>query len=169
MIKYTTRPGSRPRKAFALYFTIIAFIPTQYCWKYYNMDQYFIISSQWNVIICVQCQHAIRPEDVLGHLTGFHHQLPKAENDLVKQELAQSTIIQNMLTFEPISGLDEPIPGLKIYNNGFMCATDPACTYSALKDTSIKQHFATKHLGVRKRSSYSKQSDQTSWIKVQRC
>ena len=109
----------------------------------------------------------VGPENATGHLTGPHHRLAKAQADIIKRELAQSPMIRNLAAFEPITGLDELIPELNIYHNAFVCAIEPACTYTALSVNSMKQHCSIKHPGFRKRSSIER-SD-TSWIYVRRC
>ena len=99
----------------------------------------------------MQCQHAVELFSVSGHLTR-QHQLPKPQADVIKHEVFQHPILSDAPPLDPISGLDQPIPELKIYNNGFICAVDPGCSDVALSINSMKSHCSHKHPGSRKRN-----------------
>ena len=130
------------------------------------MDDYLILSSQWRVAICIQCQQGVKAENVVGHFKGAHHRLSKKQAESIEQQLALTDVIQDSRTFEPISALDEPIPGLRIHQGAFVCVADPACSYTAVCKASMKTHCAIHHKGHRKRSSV--EDDSSSWVPVRR-
>lgn len=57
------------------------------------MDQFFQISSQWRVAICIQCQHAVWPSSVAGHSKGVHHRLSTKEASRIKREVQEASVI----------------------------------------------------------------------------
>ena len=58
------------------------------------MDQFFDISSRWQVAICRQCQHAIWPSSIKGHLKNYHGLLAK-EALRIQREVQASSVIQD--------------------------------------------------------------------------
>lgn len=81
------------------------------------MDQFFYISSQWRVAICIQCQHAVWPSNVAGHLKGARYRLPTKETLRIKRKVQETSVMQDPAEFAGIQALDEPIPELKVYHD----------------------------------------------------
>ena len=131
------------------------------------MNQHLIVFSKWRVIICIQCQHAIKSKHVINHFIKNQHKLFKSQVELIQQELAKTNVIQNSQTFEFIFDLNEFIFDLKIYNNVFICVVDSVCIYTTFSFNSMKQHCFNQHFDIRKRFSIEKNS--TSWISMSRC
>lgn len=131
------------------------------------MDQFFHVSSQWRVIICKQCRHAVWPHSVVGHLKSVQHRLSTKEVLRIKQEVQEAAIIQNPAEFETIQHLDEPIPELKIYYDAWSCTVGATSHFTALTTSSMKKHCAQQHRGVRSRSTYKKPDvHHNPWVKV---
>ena len=104
------------------------------------MNNHFVVSLSWHVAICLSCEHAVGPENIVGYLTGFHHQLTKAKAETIKQELEQRYNVSSTVTFETIHNLDEPIPEPKVHPGGFMRTVESTCNYTAMSENSMKQH-----------------------------
>ena len=132
------------------------------------MDQYFHFSPTWRVAICRLCQYAVWPKSVAGHLKGHNHRVSGKEAARIKQEAQAAPIIQDPSEFEAILYLDEPIPQLKIYQDGWTCVVDSECHFIALSIGSMKVHCARQHRGQRNRGAYKQPSrSQEPWVKVQ--
>lgn len=82
-----------------------------------TMDQFFSLSPQWRIVVCNQCQHAVWPSDVAGHLKGVRHRLRAKEAAKIKLEVQAAPVIQDAAAFESIRYLDEPIPELTIMDS----------------------------------------------------
>lgn len=63
------------------------------------MDQFFDISSHWRVAICRQCQYAVWPSSVAGHLKGGHHRLPTKEALRTRREAPIMSHVIKMARF----------------------------------------------------------------------
>ena len=133
------------------------------------MDQFFVIVPQRRVVVCKQCQHAVWPGDVAGHLKGVHHRLRAKEAAKIKLEVQAAPVIQDPAEFESIQHLDEPIPELKVYYDAWACTAEPTCHYTTLAIGSLKVHCAQQHPGARPRTRYRKQRAAANdpWIRVQ--
>ena len=130
------------------------------------MDQFFDISSRWQVAICRQCRHAVWPRDIGGHLKDRDHRLPAKEALRIKREVQATSVIQDPAEFEPIQYLEEPIPELKVYHDAWTCTVEPTCHFTALAQGTLKNHCAKQHPGSRRRSQYRRQGHYDPWVRV---
>ncbi|KAL8626052.1 hypothetical protein Q9189_008267 [Teloschistes chrysophthalmus] len=131
------------------------------------MDQSFYVSSQWRVVICKQCQHAVWPSSVAGHLKGIHHRVSGKEASRVKQEVQESPVIQDPTDFDPIDHVDKPIPELKVYYDGWTCTTESTCNFTALATSSLKKYCTQQHAGSRPRTQYRRAGNPSNpWVRV---
>lgn len=132
------------------------------------MDQFFMISAQWRVVICKHCEHAVWPRNIAGHLKGPRHRLPAKEAAGIKREIESAPVIQDPSDFELIQGLDEPIAGLKVYHDAWTCTAESGCHFTTVAMGTIKNHCAKQHRGVRSRSKYRVQGGRDDlWVRVQ--
>lgn len=109
-------------------------------------DQVFSRSDAFPVIICRTCKHGVRPQHIVGHLTGSPHRLSIA---------AARTIAQEVQGWNRVSGdpdqiwlptqVDEPIRGLPIYSDGILCIREPDCGYVCRNIKAIKNHWRQEH------------------------
>lgn len=109
--------------------------------------EYFNHLIEWQVVICKQCQHAVWPEEVRGHLQGKQHRISRKEADAVADEIEQwPGIIHYRGEFNVPSRIDEPIPELPLYTDGFQCRLDTArCSYICRDEKTLKKHWHIEH------------------------
>ena len=111
-------------------------------------DQYFIRNNQWGVAICRQCEHAVKPKDIVRHLTtpkGIHR---------VSRGVAQHVfdIIEDADEWDSVN--DEtgvlptsvpcPIPGLTMYRDGLLCKLS-GCGQIYRSADSLRTHWYREH------------------------
>ena len=130
------------------------------------MDQFFHISSQWRVAVCIRRQHAVWLDKVAGHLRGFPHRFPAKEASRMKREVSEAPMIQDPADFESIQTLDEPIPELKVCYDAWTYTAAENCHCTALAMGTLKNHCA-KQRGMRTRSKYRVQeAHHQPWVRV---
>ena len=94
-----------------------------------DATEHFLHSSEWHVVICKECQYAVWPSQIVGHLTNKQHALSR------KVALSISDDIEQWPGVAPFPGefrvpdsVTAPIEGLTIHNDGVKCQmNDGAC------------------------------------------
>ena len=102
---------------------------------------------EWHLILCRKCEHAIWPEQVQQHFQGSQHRLPKFEAVTIAS-IAQSWsgLIQYPVELHLPRHVNAPIPGLKLFHEGFLCQIQPEdCWYVCRNEKGMKTHCRQKH------------------------
>ncbi|CAF9928498.1 MAG: hypothetical protein HETSPECPRED_006864 [Heterodermia speciosa] len=108
-----------------------------------SMDQYFTILAPWRVVISKHRQHAMWPQSIAGHLRGTR---------AVKGKVAQqAAVFQDPADVQLIQALEEPIPGLKVYEKALTCKVEPGCSSTALALQTMMNQCSRDHRGARQR------------------
>jgi len=109
-------------------------------------DQYFICNHEYGVAICRQCEHGVKPHDIVRHLTsakGIH----RISRDIAQQVL---DIIENADEWDSVSNdnpilpisVEYPIPGLTVYEDGLQCTM---CHEVFRSTGTIRVHWSKEH------------------------
>ncbi|KAJ6072230.1 hypothetical protein N7499_010244 [Penicillium canescens] len=88
-------------------------------------DRYFICNKQWGVAICRQCEHGVKPKEIVRHLTN-----PKGKHR-VRKGVAEQVVdiirhadewdsVKEETSWFPTS-VNRPVPVLPIYQDGLQC------------------------------------------------
>lgn len=106
----------------------------------------FIQLPQYSVIVCRQCQHAVRPTQVVAYLTHSPHRTTIPEGRQVQATIHEWDQIDpdvDRLIFP--TSIDRPIPELTVYTDGILCTRSPNCTYVCRSRESLRKHWRTEH------------------------
>lgn len=109
-----------------------------------HFNKIFKHLPEQQVIICVECQHAIQPNQIKGHLSTSHNTIPSQVRKTI-QEFIQT--LQNVTQKkEDIIHPDpdsDPIPGLPIFDNGLVCISEQSgsqCGYTCRSIETMQRH-----------------------------
>src|ERR1700716_1393544 len=92
-------------------------------------DQLFVRATQFPVIICRQCQYAVRPKQIIYHLTHGQHQISIVRARQIAQTIEEwDGVEENPDELWYPTGIDQPIEGLQIYSDGLLCKRG-RCSY----------------------------------------
>jgi hypothetical protein len=108
-------------------------------------DQLFIRATQFPVIICRRCEYAIRPKQVIAHLTSTQHRIPITIARQVAQTIDEwDNIHRNPDELQYPMWINQPIDGLQIYHDGILCKRG-VCGYICRSIKNMKKHWRTNH------------------------
>jgi hypothetical protein len=104
-----------------------------------NAHTFFQPNHKLRVAICRQCKYAVRPREIVGHLTK-----PKGAH-VIPHNVAEEVLTQIVDTWPNISddptdlpqSVERPIPRLTIYDDGILCTF---CGYVCRTIESIRKH-----------------------------
>ena len=87
-----------------------------------NASEFFSTNSQFHVVICNTCEHAVRRDNIITHLASTNHRVPRTTARYIEQCVQQWDHIDDQpdITRWPTQ-IDEPIPGLPVYDDGLLC------------------------------------------------
>lgn len=110
-------------------------------------SEYFHYLPAWQVIVCKECQFAVWPNEVQGHLQGKQHRIAKKTARTIAED-AQSWIGVAQYSGELAlpAYVHEPIPELPLYVDGLRCDFGrDECTYVCRDRKTLKWHWQTQH------------------------
>ena len=98
-------------------------------------------------MVCKECQHAVWPDKIQGHLSGKHHGMPRKQAQEIAEEVrGWPWLIPSAIDFGTPAWIDQPIPQLPLYDDGWMCQLDPEnCRYICRDKKTLKNHWHEKH------------------------
>lgn len=109
-----------------------------------NASEFFSINTEFNVVICRQCEHRVRKDNIFTHLTSTNHRVTRTVARYIANCVQQWEHIEDQPN---ISGwptqIDKPIPGLTIYNDGLLCLK--CSVYVCRNSKGIKNHWSDAH------------------------
>jgi superfamily II DNA helicase RecQ len=130
-----------------LEFTIACLIASKDMAESIDAGEYFQHLSRWQVIICKECRFAVWPNEVQGHLRGKQHRIPAKEAQSIAEAIQEWPGITpfpselNVPTY-----VEEPIPEIPLYVDGFQCQLDPVrCKFVGRGRESIRKHWKGEH------------------------
>jgi hypothetical protein len=112
-----------------------------------NMEhQIFERVSTLKIIICRQCRHGVRPQEVTRHLQS-KHQIKQADAIVIANAIqGWEDIKQDSNAISIPLALNDPLPILPCEANGLLCQRDyPQCQYVVSCMKTMRQHWQTKH------------------------
>ncbi|KAJ6174346.1 hypothetical protein N7485_005646, partial [Penicillium canescens] len=109
-------------------------------------DRYFICNKQWGVAICRQCEHGVKPKEIVRHLTN-----PKGKHR-VRKGVAEQVVdiirhadewdsVKEETSWFPTS-VNRPVPVLPIYQDGLQCQF---CQQIYRSRDSLRVHWSREH------------------------
>ena len=117
---------------------------------------YFTCLPKYRVALCKICHYCVWPDNARTHLREKHSRLPKAERALICEELqAWQEVSHSHEHFEIPQAVDQPIQGLRLFQDGKQCELDPEqCTLICrlmqslvVRSTSCKVRESSLHRG----------------------
>lgn len=105
---------------------------------------FFQPQDELGVAICRQCEYAVRPREIVRHLTK-----PKGAH-VIPHSAAEEVLRQIVDTWPEVSdepkqlpqSVQRPIPGLTIHRDGILCTL---CGYVCRTTESIRKHWRAQH------------------------
>jgi hypothetical protein len=104
--------------------------------------EHFHHSSPWQVIICKECQYAVWPSQVTGHLVNKQHGMSRKSATVVSEEVQQwPGVIQFPSEFQAPEYVEAAVDGLLVFEDRVKCQLeDGQCSYVCRGLDSIKAH-----------------------------
>ena len=102
---------------------------------------------EWKVVVCRVCRHSVWPQEIVGHLTGRHHQQSRKEAEAIA-DIVQSWhgVSPYPSQFQVPTCVTKPIPQLSVFDDGLQCQLEPQqCHYIARDLRSMKKHWRVCH------------------------
>ncbi|KAL8685459.1 MAG: hypothetical protein Q9218_007746, partial [Villophora microphyllina] len=111
-------------------------------------SQYLVHLPELRIIICKQCQHAVWPTEITGHLKGPQHRVKRSLAKTIQESVHTWDVIAHPSQLVALEHATDPIPGLPVYLDGLRCQQE-GCPYIGRETNSMKAHFRQQHPGVR--------------------
>lgn len=107
-----------------------------------DATEHFHHSSEWHVI-CKDCQYAVWPSQIVGHLTNKQHALPRKVALSILDDFEQWPGVALFPgEFWVQDSVTAPVKGLSIYNDRVKCeVNDGACKYVCRDPKTMKEHW----------------------------
>jgi uncharacterized C2H2 Zn-finger protein len=110
--------------------------------------QYFHHVPEYRVAICKECQYAVWPDQIEGHLQEQHTIKRKEANEVGLEVRSWAGVMQYPSEFVAPSRIVAPHPQLPIYADGLLCQLNPSQCQQVLRSTkSMKKHWHINHHG----------------------
>jgi hypothetical protein len=110
--------------------------------------QYFNHLADYQVAICKQCQYAVWPDQIEGHLQEQHKIKRKVASEVGLDIRSWAGIMQYPSEFVAPSEIMAPHPQLPVYADGLLCQLQPSQCQRVLRSIkSMKQHWHEDHQG----------------------
>ena len=115
-----------------------------------SFEDVFRHLPEHRVVVCVQCEYAVRPVHVLAHLQQEHRRLAQSSRESIARTF--STLIGVANRKEDIqypSPQDVPVTGLPVHSDGLRCTAvteqGSQCRYICRTMQGIQQHCKQQH------------------------
>ena len=108
--------------------------------------QYFEHVAEYRVAACRECQYAVWPGQIKGHLQG-QHKVSRKQAEIVGEQIRSwAGLLQYPSELEVPGGVPRPIPQLAVYADGMLCELDSGqCQQVFRSSKSIKEHWRNNH------------------------
>jgi hypothetical protein len=85
-------------------------------------SELFFTNSEFQVVICRKCEHAVRRDNIITHLTGTNHRVPRTVARYIESCVQQWDHIEDQpnISHWPTQ-IDSPIPRLTVFDDGLLC------------------------------------------------
>lgn len=112
-----------------------------------DATEHFHHSSEWHVVICKECQYAVWPNQIVGHLTNKQHALPRKIALSISDEIEQWPGIALFPSeFRVPDSVTVAIDGLALYEGGIKCELGArTCRYVCRDWNTVKKHWREVH------------------------
>jgi hypothetical protein len=111
-------------------------------------SQYFYYLAEYQVAVCKECQYAVWPDQIEGHLQEQHKIKRKDASKVGIEVRSWAGVIQYPSEFVAPSQVVAPHPQLPVYTDGLLCYLNPSqCQRIFRSPGSIKKHWRTDHQG----------------------
>jgi hypothetical protein len=109
-----------------------------------DASQLFSTNSDFDIVICRTCEHAVHQDHISAHLTSTNHKLPSTIARSIQSSVQQWDHLQDPpdITRWPIY-IDLPIPGLTLYEDGLLCLRCEI--YISRTSHSLRVHWQQTH------------------------
>jgi hypothetical protein len=107
-------------------------------------EKLFTTLTSHPLLLCRQCQIALRVNHIVTHLHSFH-KTPIRTAELIHEYTLslwpqlRSSVDLSSIT-HPANGPPPPLEGLPLYQDGIQCRRDPICRYICRTTKGIKEH-----------------------------
>jgi superfamily II DNA helicase RecQ len=110
--------------------------------------QHFHHLAEYRVAVCKECQYAVWPDQIEGHLQE-QHKIKRRDASKIGSEIRDwAGVIQYPSEFVPPSQIVAPHPQLPTYSDGLLCQLNPSqCQRVFRSMKSMKQHWHEDHQG----------------------
>jgi hypothetical protein len=110
--------------------------------------QYFDHLAEYQVAVCRECQYAVWPDQIEGHLQEQHKIKWKVASEAGTEVRSWAGIIQYPSEFVAPSQVVAPHPKLPVYTDGLLCQLNLSQCQRIFRSLgSIKKHWRTDHQG----------------------
>ena len=109
--------------------------------------EYFHHLPEWTVVVCKECQYAVWPDQVKGHLQGKQHRVPIVEASGISEKVQEWPGVTRFPSeFQMPTYVEEPVVEIPLYTDGWKCRLDDQqCPYICRDIKTIKKHWRTHH------------------------
>lgn len=109
-------------------------------------DQLFLRLPKYRVIVCRQCQYAVRPNGIAKHLAHSNHRISASDARRVEEAVqGWDDIEADIQQLQLPQSVRQHIKGLAVYTDGLLCTVAPDCEYVCRSKESIRKHWRTVH------------------------
>jgi len=97
------------------------------------------------LLTCTTCLRAFQPSSALSYVHEHKINLIHADKDMLKKILKAHNFVKESKDVPCPKRHNPPIEGIMIHNRGLAC---DLCDYCAIKDLTMRNHFAASHKGT---------------------
>jgi len=110
--------------------------------------QYFHHLAEHRVAVCKECQYAVWPDQIEGHLQEQHKTRRKDASKIGNEVRGWAGVMQYPSELVVPSQIAAPHAQLPIYADGMLCQLNPSQCRRVLRSIkSMKQHWHEDHQG----------------------
>lgn len=111
-----------------------------------SAEQLFLRLPKYRVVICRQCQYAVRPNGIIKHLAHSNHRISASDAHRVEEAVqAWEDVEIDVQQLQLPRVVPRRIKGLAVYTDGLLCTVTPDCEYVCRSKESIRKHWRTAH------------------------
>jgi hypothetical protein len=109
---------------------------------------YFYHLAEYQVAVCKECQYAVWPDQIEGHLQEEHKIKRKDASNIGLEVRSWPGVVQYPIEFTAPSTIVAPHPQLPVYTDGLLCRLNPSQCQRVLRSIrSMKQYWHEDHQG----------------------
>jgi hypothetical protein len=109
--------------------------------------EHFHHLSEWHVVVCRECQYAVWPAQVKGHLMNKQHGMSGKQAAAVSEEISEwPGVAQYSGEFHMPKYVEQAVDGLPVFTDGIKCHLDQGeCSYVGRSIAVVKEHWRKAH------------------------